>query len=270
MARAPSRSRPNSAALARLRAEVARLEGMGTQMDEAAPVVALGCDAVDRHLPGGGIGRGQVHEIVAGDHGAAALGVALWFVSRLCTGAPWLSCAAMPWLWCTRELPYGPALADFGLAPETLIVARCRKARELLWAAEEGLAAPALGAVLVEAAAIDATAARRLALASRQSGVGAVLLRPEGPAAPLATATRWRVTGAPDGAWDVELARARGATGRRWRLAWHGRDGARPVTLLCDGDPHDQSDKQPTRTPQHGGQAAGTRPVAAAPAGGAA
>lgn len=272
-----SRSRPAPDALARLRAEVARLEGTGAGGGDTAPVVPLGLAAIDGYLPNGGIGRGRVHEIVAGDAGAAALGAALWFVARLCTrneearfcARDTTGTTGRAWLWCTRELPYGPALADFGLAPESLVVARCTDARELLWAAEEGLAAPALGAVLVEAAALGATAARRLALAARQSGVAALLLRPRGDALPLAAATRWRVTGAPGDAWDVELLRARGAAPRRWRVAWHGRDGAMPVSLVaaaadCDGDRHD--DKGTARRRR---RTAGARPVAAASAGGA-
>lgn len=247
-----SRSRPAPDALARLRAEVARLEGTGAGGGDTAPVVPLGLAAIDGYLPNGGIGRGRVHEIVAGDAGAAALGAALWFVARLCTrneearfcARDTTGTTGRAWLWCTRELPYGPALADFGLAPESLVVARCTDARELLWAAEEGLAAPALGAVLVEAAALGATAAR-------QSGVAALLLRPRGDA------------------WDVELLRARGAAPRRWRVAWHGRDGAMPVSLVaaaadCDGDRHD--DKGTARRRR---RTAGARPVAAASAGGA-
>lgn len=250
-------SRPGKHAdLARLRAEVARLEG--DPGADAAPVVPLGLAAIDTCLPGGGIGRGRVHEIATADGSAAAFGIALWFVSRLC--AP-----ARPFLWCVRALPYAPALADFGLHPDNLILARCRNSAELLWAAEEGLGAPALGAVLIEAATVSATAARRLALAARASGITTVLLRPGDTAAPLAAETRWRVAAAPENAWDIELVRARGVPPRRWRVVWRGVDtGAR---LTTDHD-HDNGWKQSRADTRRSGTA-GAGPVAAASAGGA-
>lgn len=255
--------------LAMLRARINRIEA-GSLVEDAyggARVVPLGLDDIDRHLPGGGLARGAVHDIVAGDDSAAALGFALWIVARMVRGRTWL--------WCVQDdvqgsmrapTPYTPALADFGLRPRRLLLARTAFERETLWAAEEGLATPALGAVLAEAAAVSDIAARRLALAARSSGVPLVLLRPEAAVAGPA-ATRWRVTGAPGGAWEIVLLRAAGVFPRRWRVLWRGSEGA--VPLPVDNDHMDKADDG-RNDRQDAGAAADTRPVAAASARGAA
>lgn len=235
--------------LAALRARIARIGAADDGYAAAAPLVALGCGDIDRHLPGGGLARGALHEIVAADSGAAALGFALWIVARMTR--------KQAWLWCAQESPQGaaasmpcvPALADFGLAPRRLLLARTMFERETLWAAEEGLATPALGAVLAEAAAVSDIAARRLMLAARTSGVPLILLRPAEPAADLVkgglpAASRWRVGGAPDGAWEIALMRAAGVFPRRWRVAWRGSEGPFPIPVPTPAADHDHDDLQ--------------------------
>ena len=257
--------------LAALRARIHRIEAGSPDEGSAPEYHPLGFADIDRHLPGGGLARGAVHEILAGDEGTrhrdaldngAALGFALWLVAGM-TGA-------RPWLWCAQNnaaakagdsAPYAPALADFGLKPRRLLLARTAFERETLWAAEEGLATPALGAVLAEAASVSAIAARRLALAARASGVPLILLRPEAEAAGPA-ATRWRVCGAPGGAWEIALLRAGSVFPRRWRVLWRGAEGLQPLPVDKDHD---------NRTPwQNFDRAAGAGPVVAASARGAA
>lgn len=215
--------------LARLRARIARIEAGGGNDDETpARRVALGVGDIDRHLPGGGLGRGAVHEVIGGDGSAAALGFALWAVSRFAPNRPWLWC--VPGEDRDTASPYAPALEDFGLSPRRLLLVQAAFAREVLWAAEEGLATPVLGAVLAEARSVAPVAARRLALAARGSGVPLILLRPEGSEGTLA-ATRWRVSAAPGDAWEITLTRAGGAFPRRWRVVWRGPEGARPLPV---------------------------------------
>jgi protein ImuA len=256
--------------LAALRARINRIEA-GSLVEDAyggARFVPLGLDDIDRHLPGSGLARGAVHDIVAGDDSATALGFALWIVARMTHGRTWL--------WCVQDdvqgsmrapTPYAPALADFGIRPRRLLLARTAFARETLWAAEEGLATPALGAVLAEAAAVSDIAARRLALAARSSGVPMVLLRPDAAIAAGPAATRWRITGAPAGAWEIALLRAGGVFPRRWRVLWRGPEGA--VPLPVDNDHMDKADDR-RNDRQDAGAATDTRPVAAASVRGAA
>jgi protein ImuA len=132
-------------------------------------------------------------------------------------------------LWIATEqesnLVWPPGLVPFGLTPENLILARAARWPEALWAMEEALRCPALGAAVLMAGAgqgLDLTATRRLHLAAEAGGVFGLLLRPDGATgasvartrwhiAPLsaAGAPRWRLTllrqrgGAPAGPWDV-------------------------------------------------------------------
>jgi protein ImuA len=259
--------------LAALRTRINRIEA-GSLVEDAcggARFVPLGLDDIDRHLPGGGLARGGVHDIVAGDDSAAALGFALWAIARMTRGRTWLWCVQDGVQGSTRApMPYAPALADFGLKPRRLLLARTAFARETLWAAEEGLATPALGAVLAEATAVSDIAARRLALAARSSGVPLILLRPDDVAAAGPATTRWRVTGAPDGAWEIALLRAGGVFPRRWRVLWRGSEGAIPLPVDNDHMDYMERADDGRNDRQDAGATADTRPVAAASVRGAA
>jgi len=203
-------------ALAGLRAELRRLEGGGRRERAARPV---GLPAIERVLPGGGLARGALHEILGTETGwAAAVGVA----ASLGAGLP----RQGPVLWCLADDGlYGPGLARLGLAPDRLILVRARRPADLLWAMEEGLKTPGLVAVLGEPKSLDLTASRRLQLAAEGSGVTGLVLRRDQAGSSVAV-TRWRVAPAPSGPafgtdtrdfglararWQVELIRCRGA-----------------------------------------------------------
>jgi protein ImuA len=220
--------------LAALRAELRRLEGGGRRERAARPV---GLPAIERVLPGGGLARGALHEILATESGwAAAEGFAASLVSGLAREGPVLWCLAEDGL-------YGPGLARLGLAPERLILVRARRPADLLWAMEEGLKTPGLAAVLGEPKGLDLTASRRLQLAAEDSGVTCLVLRRDQAGSSVAV-TRWRVAPAPSGPslgtdtrdfglararWQVELIRCRGAD---WAegAAGHG------IWLMEEGD----------------------------------
>jgi protein ImuA len=258
--------RPQGQSLARLRAKIAHLESTahcGTGAGPGAAPLTLGLDAIDRYLPGGGLQRGAVHEIAAGDGGAAATGFALVLAARLMARAPGRSL-----LWCTggrHAVPlYGPGLGAFGVAPAELLLAATGGEDETLWAMEEGLACPALAGVVGELHTLSPTAGRRLALAARESGVTALLLRPEGASGATIFTTRWQVASTPlpapphgSGeacAWQVRLRRARGAMPKSWHLLW------RPSPF--DRNRTDDQDPRP------GGAPAGALSLAPPPGGG--
>ena len=202
--------------VAALRAELRRLEGAGRRVQATAPI---GVAALEQVLPGGGLARGALHEIVAGE---AAMPAAEGFAASLLAGLA----RQGPVLWCMMEDGlYGPGLARLGLAPDRLILVRTRRPEDLLWAMEEGLKTPGLAAVLGVPRRLDLTASRRLLLAAETSGVTCLVLRPEAETSSVAV-TRWRVTPAPSGPafggdardfglararWRVELLRCRGA-----------------------------------------------------------
>jgi protein ImuA len=198
-------------------------------------VLPLGIAAIDRTLPGGGLARGALHEILGmgGDEEDGALVAAFTadLIKRLDGDAPVLWC--LPY----ADL-YGPGLAACGLDPRRLVLVRTACDAEILWAMEEGLRAPGIAAVVGEVSALPPVTSRRLQLAAERSGVTAFLLRRwrnAGTAArernqPNAAATRWRISALPSiptggepgvglPCWRIELLRCRGGEAGSWEVA---------------------------------------------------
>lgn len=206
---------PSPANLARLRARIATLEGGGSEAVSGA--VALGLPEMDAALPWGGLALGCVHEVARTSHvdgidDGAATAFSAMLLGRLAAEA------GKPALWIGHgDIPYAPGLATLGLTPERLVLVRPYRAAQSLWALEEALRCRALAGVLAEVWNVDLTAARRLQLAAKSSGVPALLLN-HGPACGAAV-TRWRVGSSPSRGdpalgvgswcWKVELLRCR-------------------------------------------------------------
>ncbi len=216
---------PTSLSIDRLRAEIAALEGSGH--DAVAGTCPLGVPELDGALPWGGLPLGCLHEIApvsrsggvedgrgieeGGVEDGAVLGFTASLLGRLGGRRPVLWVAA-------RDDLYAPGLTALGLDPARLLVVRPGPAAQVLWALEEAVRCPALGGVAGEVWNLDFTAARRLHLAARSSGVPVLLLNRGQPCGPAMT--RWRVgpdpSVAPPGEgvgpwrWRVELVRCRG------------------------------------------------------------
>src|SRR3954467_7937359 len=182
-------------ALSELRERIERLEGRGRRRT----VLPFGVRILDRHLPGGGLALGAVHEVmaagVASDHAATAT----LFVEGI------LARNKGPVLWCVRRRDlFAPALAAVGLHPDRVIYAETHREPGVLAATEEGLRHKGLAGVVAEVARLGLTASRRLQLAAEESGVPALIIRrwrndAERASDTEATAavTRWRVSAAP-------------------------------------------------------------------------
>ncbi len=208
--------------LAALRARVARLEraGAATALARAGAGVVNLSESLDAHL-GGGLARAGLHEIIAGDPGAAA-GFCAIALGR--TAGPVLWIAPEPEAW-------PPGLARYGLSPAELVLVRAPHPTDGLWAMEEALRCPAIAGALLDLSEIDLTAARRLQLAAEAGGALGLLLRPDtdnpGPSAAL---TRWKISTLPgdsssphhlgDPRWHIELLRGRGTAPRAWSATW--------------------------------------------------
>ncbi|WP_247882836.1 ImuA family protein [Azospirillum sp. TSA2s] len=235
--------RDRAGVLADLRARIRRIEGAG---GEGGRILPFGIDAVDGHLPDGGLLLGCLHGVAAEDPGAGT-GFAAALLARLAT-------PRTPALWILRGRDlYAPGLAAYGLTPDRLVAVRAVRPVDALWAMEEALRCSALSAVLGELEGLDLTASRRLQLAAESSGVTGFLLdlsaglgasggrnrRTEGLSAAV---TRWRLDAAPslDGEedaaprpaggppglgkprWSVALERCRGGRSGHWTLSWDG------------------------------------------------
>src|SRR5271169_364989 len=232
-----------------LRERVRRIERPAEIMHGILP---FGIAAIDRALPGGGLARGALHEILGagGDEedGAIPAAFASVIAGRL-TRPPTSPSLSAPGggegrgevLWCLpRPDLYGPGLAAHGLDPGRVVLVRASRDAEILWAMEEGLRAPGIVAVVGEVGSLPMVASRRLQLAAERSGITAFLLRrwrDGGQAAreralPNAAVTRWRIAalqlrpvrdepGVGRPRWRVELLRCRGGEPAAWDMpAW--------------------------------------------------
>ena len=198
------------------------------------PPLPLGVAETDRTL-GGGLLPGALHEIHAGDWAAAG------FAACLAIQAAGHSShgKGRPLFWVRPDyeaLEYGEispnGFLELGGDPAQLILLRAPNATEALAAAADILAAPQVGALVLELGgnprSLDLVASRKLAFAAAASGVTALLLREGATQMPSAALTRWQVESAPseDGdewgapTFKAALTRHRlGSTGC-WTMQW--------------------------------------------------
>lgn len=213
---------------------IARLRAVLAPAGTVQPRLGLGVPRLDALL-GGGLRRGALHEVFAPpSHEAAATGFAAGMVRRL----------AGPVLWIGLDFGFlehgqlaATGLMELGLSPERLILARVPDAASALRAAMEGLATPALAAVVVELVGepklLNLVAYRKLVLAAGESGVTVLLLRFSAHPSLGVADTRWQVWAAPSPeghdwgppVFEVELQRNRAGAGGLFRILWSGDDG---------------------------------------------
>ncbi len=202
-----------------LRQRIRRIEGRSVGGGSESIAFSTGIDAIDRHLPAGGLERGALHEFVTGNamERAAATGFAASLLAHYSKESALL--------WCLEGHDlYGPGLCAVGFDlwsnSERLILARCSNATEVLWAMEEGIASGTLTAVLGELRRMPRQAAltahRRLQLAAERSGVTALLFVAEMGAEASTTTSRWRVSPAPGVKWRIQLQKCRHGQPGAW------------------------------------------------------
>lgn len=237
--------------LADLRHRIDRLEH-GHRRREALP---FGLEPVDRHLPGGGLALGALHEWSEAGPAAELAGAATLFVAGVAARLNG------PVLWClNRRDLFAPGLMRAGLHPDRVIYAETLRERDVLAAMEEGLHEKGLAAVIGEVTRLGLTASRRLQLAAEASNVPAFVLRrwwnvaeKEIADLPSAAMTRWRVSSHPSLAppapglgrarWQVELLRCRGGEPHSWILEACDEKGR----LALPSDLADRPDQTPVR-----------------------
>src|SRR5688572_28833070 len=108
------------------------------------------------------------------------------------------------WISASRTL-FPPALRLFGIEPHHIIFVDLQKERDILWAMEESLKCPGLGAVVGELEHLSFTASRRFQLAVEQSCVTGFVLRHHSRNLNTnACVTRWKISSLP-GIIDNEM-----------------------------------------------------------------
>src|SRR5262249_52358409 len=119
-----------------------------------------------------------------------------------------LAAGRKPFFWVRTDyeaMEYGAVspngLLELGGDPRQLIQIAARNATDALSAANDILASPHVGALLLEIEGmpkcLDLVASRRLSLAAGESGVTVLFLRNGAEALPSAALTRWHVASAP-------------------------------------------------------------------------
>lgn len=217
--------------LSALRAQVTALEQGGRQHVAEEAVLPFGIEAIDQHLPGGGMSLGAVHEISAAGPEVEQGACAALFAAGLLARRPG------PVLWILgRQDLFSAGLAGAGLDPRRLVLVQARQ--DALLAMEEGLRHPDLAGVVCDyEGRLDLVASRRLQLAAEASDVLGLVIRRSrkfnDPAltAPSAASSRWRISGVPAPPplahaphvtglgrplWRLELLRCRGASPATW------------------------------------------------------
>ncbi len=197
------------------------------------PLGHAGADAALR----GGIARGAVHEVFAGDTSAAAAGFVLGLAQRVRR--------AKRLLWIRQDFsalehaelcPTG--VAELGIDPAAFVLLRAAHAEDALRAGADALSCAALGAVIVEIPGnpkiLDLVASRRLVLGAQNKGVTVFLLRPSAQAEPSAAETRWLIRSQPSAETEdwgaprfaASLTRNRHGETGHWDMEWCCDDGA--------------------------------------------
>ena len=226
----PSGSEGPASLIDRLRRRLRAVEASTGLSHAGAGVVTLGVPPIDGVL-GGGLICGALHEIAAAreTETAAATGFALALAIR--RNADYLVWIAEELSLAESGVPYGPGLDQVGFPPERLITVTTAHGRDVLWAMEEALRCPAVGAVIGElrARGIDPVATRRLSLATAAGNALALLVRTAPDDEPSAAATRWIIGAARAGErWGVgpprlaaRLVRNRRGHPGAWIVEWN-------------------------------------------------
>jgi protein ImuA len=251
----------HNAALSDLRRRIVALDRSARAR---RPALAFEVEAVDSHLPWGGLPLGTLHEFAEGGLEAEHVAAATLFIGGC------LARLKGSVLWCLRGRDlFAPALASVGLHPDRVIYVETWKDGEVLPAMEEALRHGGLAGVVGEVAHLSLVASRRLQLAAESSGVPAFALRRwrndaerASASEPNAAFTRWRIAPAPSSPppvpglararWRVDLLRCRGAEPHSWILEACDAKGR----LAFPADVSDRSDREvvPAATQDGGGR----------------
>lgn len=175
--------------------------------------IASSYEELDRRLPRGGWPLGALIELLSTTEGIGELSLLLPALCHLAHNGRYIAWIAPPYI------PYAPALIEHGLPLERLLIIHTRSLSESLWATEQALRCPAVGAVLGWPAHLVDKSLRRLQLAAEAGGSLAILHRPLAAANEASPAAlRLQLQPQPQGL-DIHILKARGGrAGWSWQL----------------------------------------------------
>lgn len=184
--------------------QLTRLCQNGGWNRDLKPALPSGFAELDANLPGGGWPCGAIAELMSDAIGIGELGLLMPALAALARAGRYIAWIAPPYL------PYAPALAQRGLLLERILLIRTQALQETLWATEQALRCPAIGAVLSWPPYIADKNVRRLQLAAEAAGTVGFLYRPpEAAHESSPAALRLKLHANPDGI-IVEIHKSRG------------------------------------------------------------
>jgi cell division inhibitor SulA/protein ImuA len=183
---------------------------------DGSPALRSGHESLDALLPGGGWPLGVLTELLSDQCGIGELELLLPALQTLARSGRCLVWIDSPYV------PYAPALVQRGLPLERLLWIRTERPQASLWAAEQALRCPAIGAVLNWSEHIVDRSLRRLQLAAESGHTLGILHRPAAAARqPSPAALRLQLQSFADGL-EVQVKKSRGGpAGMRLRVPLH-------------------------------------------------
>jgi cell division inhibitor SulA/protein ImuA len=158
---------------AELRTRLEQIMRRGHPWAEEGPsALRSGHEALDALLPGGGWPVGALTELLSDQCGIGELELLLPALRGLAGRGRCVVWIAPPYV------PYAPALLQRGLPLERVLWIRTERPQAALWAAEQALRCPGIGAVLGWFAHIVDRSLRRLQLAAESGQTLGILHRP--------------------------------------------------------------------------------------------
>lgn len=184
------------------------MEGIALPCDSQP--ISTGVPLLDKLLPLGGVQRGSLVEHLSVDESSGAGVLALTAARAACEDGRTL-------IVCDRQCQFhAPAAAAWGLELSRTLILRPSDSGEELWAVDQALRCPGVGAVWFRCGPLDAHAFRRLQLAAELGGTLGLLVRPaKVQKQPTWASVQWLVMPQPaHQRWRlrVELTRCRGGT----------------------------------------------------------
>jgi hypothetical protein len=166
----PAAEVARDALVAVLRRRVERLEG--SRPLEDARLISTGSPALDRLLPAAGLDRGSLVEYLSPGPGSGVGTLALAAAREACREGRALVVVDQSGTF------YPPAAAAWGIDLSRTLLLRPADDAAALWALDQALRCPGVGAVYAPCGSLDGRDFRRLQLAAESGGALGVLVRP--------------------------------------------------------------------------------------------
>ena len=185
----PSKKPSNTDILAHLRSQLRSFENGQKTIDRNADRISSGCDALDQMLPTDGFLPGQLVEwlVEGAGHGGSTLALtlartaiqsnnkALVIIDRQPTNKQW---AGDHLLADGSAMFYPPAAAELGIGLHQLIILRPNNAADEIWAIDQSLRCPCVGAVWAWIPKLNDRDFRRFQLAAEEGSTLGLFVRP--------------------------------------------------------------------------------------------